>query len=79
MQSYIIAKFSMANEIWIFKKGIGLFSVSHIRNSVCHVNLEESEQLSPFKLESSKQILRLACNTQIKNFTILSDQKFLKF
>ena len=31
---------------WIFTKGIGLFSLSYIRNTVCHINLE-AKQLSP--------------------------------
>ena len=30
---------------WIFTKGIGLFSLNYIRNTVCHINLE-AKQLS---------------------------------
>ena len=49
--------------------------------SACHLFLSRSgvratESFSTCFLKSSQQILRLASNTQIKNFTILSDQTF---
>jgi hypothetical protein len=33
MQSYVIAKIPVVNKKWVFKKGIGLLSVNHIRNT----------------------------------------------
>ena len=44
-------KDSSNNKKWIFKRSIGLFFVSSIHNSVCHVNLE-FEQLTDWATES---------------------------
>ena len=45
-------KDSSNNKKWIFKRSIGLFFVSSIHNSVCHVNLEsELRNWVPYNLK----------------------------
>ena len=72
-QSYMIAKDSNSKRKWLFKKGIGLFFVNHICNTLLL-------QLSPFLLEILKTPSKCwdQCNTSDKKYTMSSDHKSFK-
>ena len=72
------------NKKWILKKGIGLFSFSHICNSVCHVNLESV--LSNWVLYNFKGLSLVSIYTEeiftktdlIKNILLKQWDKFVR-
>ena len=77
-------KDSSNNKKWILEKGIGLFSFSHICNSVCHLNLES--KLSKWVFYNLKGLSLVSIYTEeiftkidlIKNILLKQWDKFVR-